>query len=306
MAKKVVWFLLIAVLLIGAVPINSVQAQASVTAPRNWCVGGVAWQVVGSNVQDPGCFGVYALDIEGVVVRYGSFKVAEEARGTRAATYWFEPAATAAQGAQQPARQQDMASNVMVNWNQWCSGTSPIVFSNAEGALNVGTLANVVPSCGGGTIVVLEPWRPGCQPPHNSNVNCNVGKAWLFSSWLDAISWLDANQWTEGSLWYRPAETVPVSAYETCVKWLVPSGTAINTVVGAADPCEGLEPPPWIVSTVTNPVSAAAPVTNSPVEERLARVEQSVDEVKKEVSGLQALFTKILCIVNPDDDLCAD
>ena len=174
------------------------------------------------------------------------------------ATYWWEKPTAVPEQKTQQAKQPEQAIQQNItktfDWDTWCSGGMSLVFSNEQGALNVGTLANIKPPCEGGTVAIIEPWRVGCTAPQATNANCNPAKAWLANNWQTALQWLVASQWYEGSLWYRPWETLPENTVQsTCVKAITPAGTVIASVEGY-DPCKGVDRQPTNVS-LTDPVT---------------------------------------------------
>ncbi len=314
---------------------QDVQAQARATAPDNWCADNTPWKVVDlAQAPNPGCkqAGVVALDVNGDVDRYNTFAEAEAARAGRNATFFYELSATEpATATPVPATQQNTNNTGnsgegvaagqtltfgvtedltpqevdllgQIDWGKWLSGGTAIVFSEAEGTLNTGTLMKLQPTnLPNGVIVVLEPWRPGCGStlkdgiPQSKDPNCNPGAAWLFTNWEDAMEWLAVNEWTEASLWFRPGDSITKEAQKTCVSALTPAGTAINiapdrTQVWQVCP-DGFSDPDWVVQGMWHYVAVQDLV------EENARLEKEVAELR----ALRATF----CAANLDHDICS-
>jgi len=286
---------------------SAAQAQGA-TPPTGWAANQVGWQVSGTGLNDPGCPGVYALDINHVITRYSSFEAAESFRNGRAATYWCEPVklevspsaqdepATPAAGAgAQPGETiavvaltdmspSEKAYAANFDWDLFFQGGQAFVFSEDGAVKNVGRFSALsfdpLPK---GVFVVHEPWRAGCgktlpNSPQSTDDDCNVQGDFLFSAPDSADEWLKSNNWTNGSVWFRPGETTREEGLKVCNASLVPAGTAMNVAMDKDNVWQvcpdGFNDPDWVVTGMMNyqPVAKAINEARSLVAELNARL----------------------------------
>lgn len=320
------------------------QGQQPTAKPQaGWLNNANGWIVEGTGQADPGCTGNIVMTQEGKDNQsFRTFAAAQEARGSDRATYWCEPAAQAGetqvddttdtdatdQGATTGAKagtefsftvNEDLtaAETDLIQespWANWVAGISPIVFSEKEGVLNVLTLSKLdFKGLDGGVTIALEPWRAGCGKvlPQTQDDDCNVGKAFLFSTPEGAVDWLIANEWWEGSLWYRDDLTVTGTEPNiTCVAALNAPGKAINYVPGQYFCPDGIPDPSWVVEGMFAypPVAKAlndARTQYSQLQEEAQQLQAEKAQLERELAELRAL-RDTFCASNPTADACTD
>ncbi len=188
-----------------------------------------------------------------------------EAAKWKGGSVWFEPSTSGATPAAQPTTSMFVQDpNAAVDWNTWCAGDQPFLFSDAHGVINVGNMTALKPPCNVTQVAVLEPWRLGCDSSvrQDQNPNCRPGHGYLFSSITEAAQWLSTNRWTEGSVWNRVGQSGG-GGRDVCVNDLIKSGQARSFIPGSSDPC--LDPSAAATATAkANPATATVQPSYTP------------------------------------------
>lgn len=243
MAARVLRMLVVLVLLALAmaallvVSPTLIGASGGKDAPAGWCQGGLVWIVRGqSTLTDPKCgSGSFVLTSDQWGIKsFPAFVQAETFRAGRDCSYWFEPEPkVAATTTLTTTMAVSVVSQVTMNWQNFCSGISPVVVSGG-GVLNIGLDQLDLP-CGKGTYILIEPWRPGCGGNTSENPNCNVGRQWKFASWAELVRWMADGKWTEGSVWFVP-DSWPAATTATSTLTSTPVPTKTSTPVPTNTP----------------------------------------------------------------------